>query len=171
MKITITLCSLLLSSVAWAGSPALEGIVKDASGHPLKGADVTIEARTGHFSKKIKTDANGHYISDGLAAGTLYKVTLTVNGSVKASILNANVHEGKPNELNFDLRTTKRPVKTHMVYVAQELGTHIGGGRWIEVDENGNPVNASDNANIQNVGSGRNMQTFSPGASRTSGSH
>src|SRR6266571_4346857 len=75
-----------LSGNAWAGTPALEGIVKDATGRPIKGGDVRIEAK--NFSKIVKTDASGHYISDGLVVGT-YKVTLVVNGSVKASILNA----------------------------------------------------------------------------------
>jgi Carboxypeptidase regulatory-like domain len=134
--------SFVLAFNAWAGPPALEGVVKDPAGHPIKGADVRIEA--GNFSKIVKTDAAGHYISDGLAIGT-YKVTLVVNGSVKASILNAKTQSGKPTQLNFDLTAKMAPVKkhTHMVYVPQETGTLIGGGRWVEVDDNGNPVNNS----------------------------
>jgi hypothetical protein len=167
MKITTGICLLLLTSTAWAGTPALEGIVKDAKGNPIKGAEVKIEARTGTFSRTTKTDANGHYFSDGMALGTLYKVDLVVNGSVKASILNASARQGKPGQLNFDLRNTKAPVKTHMVYVPQDIGSHIGGGRWVEVDENGNPVN--DNANVDKMGTNavRQMQnaTMNAGAS------
>jgi hypothetical protein len=139
MKMT-SLCFFLLSSIALAGTPALEGIVKDVKGHPIKGAEVRIEARTGVFSKTLKTDAKGHYRFDKLTLGTNYKVTLVINGKVKASILNATVRTGKPTELNFDLNKTKGYSKTHMVYMPQETGTHIGSGRWVEVDDNGNVV-------------------------------
>jgi hypothetical protein len=132
----------VLAFSAWAGTPALEGVVKDPAGRPIKGADVRIEAK--NFSKIVKTDASGHYISDGLAVAT-YKVTLVVNGSVKASIMNAKTQLGKPTQLNFDLTAKMAPVKkhTHMVYVAPDTGTLIGGGRWVEVDDNGNPVNST----------------------------
>src|SRR5215467_11820884 len=90
--------SLLLTFSAWAGTPALEGTVKDPSGRPIKGADVRIEAR--NLSRVVKTDASGHYISSGLAVGT-YKVTLVVKGSVTASIPNAKTQLGKTTQLNF----------------------------------------------------------------------
>jgi hypothetical protein len=132
--------SFVLALSAWAGTPTLEGIVKDASGRPIKGADVRIEGKNGN--QVVKTDATGHYISNGLAAG-VYKVSLVVNGVIKASILSAKTQSSKPTELNFDLTAKTAPVKkhTHMVWVAGETGTHIGTGRWVEVDDNGNPVN------------------------------
>jgi len=140
----------VLAFSAWAGTAALEGIVKDATGRPIKGADVRIEAK--NFSKIVKTDASGHYISDGLAVGT-YKVTLVVNGSVKASIMNAKTQLGKPTQLNFDLTAKMASVKkhTHMVYVHPDTGTLIGGGRWVEVDENGNPVNDAGASSVEKV--------------------
>src|SRR6201998_1665803 len=92
----------LLAFSARGGPPTLEGVVKDWTGRPIKGADVRIEAK--NLSKIVKTDACGHYISDGLAVGT-YKVPLVVNGLVKASILNANTQLGKPTQLNFNLTT------------------------------------------------------------------
>src|SRR6266487_4912988 len=106
----VLLSSVLLSGNAWAGTPALEGIVKDATGRPIKGGDVRIEAK--NFSKIVKTDASGHYISNGLAART-YKVTLVVNGSVKASILNAKTQLGKPTQFNFDLTAKTVSAKKH----------------------------------------------------------
>jgi hypothetical protein len=140
----------VLAFSAWAGTPALEGVVKDPAGRPIKGADVRIEAK--NFSKIVKTDASGHYISDGLAVAT-YKVTLVVNGSVKASIMNAKTQLGKPTQLNFDLTAKTAPVKkhTHMVYVAPDTGTLIGGGRWVEVDDNGNPVNNTGASSVEKM--------------------
>jgi hypothetical protein len=83
-----------------AGTSILEGVVKDATGRPIKGADVRIEAK--NFSKILKTDANGHYVIDVLTVGT-YKVTLVVNGQVKASIRDAKTQVNKSTQVNFDL--------------------------------------------------------------------
>jgi Carboxypeptidase regulatory-like domain len=146
-----------LAFSARAGTPALEGVVKDPSGRPIKGADVRIEAK--NLSKVVKTDASGHYISDALAVGT-YKVTLLVNGSVKASILNAKTEPGRPTQLNFDLKQSMGPAKRHMVWVPGETGTLIGsGGRWVEVDEKSNPVDTASVNNVQRI-SGSALQNI-----------
>ena len=148
----------LMSGNAWAGTPALEGIVKDAMGRPIKGGDVRIEAK--HFSKVVKTDASGHYTSDGLAVGT-YKVTLVVNGSVKASILNTRTQLGKPTQLNFDLtaKTVSAKKHTHSVWCPTETGTLIGGtGQWVEVDDNGTIVSKTGINGVEKV-SGSAVQT------------
>jgi Carboxypeptidase regulatory-like domain len=83
-----------------AGTSVLEGVVKDATGRPIKGADVRIDAK--NFSKILKTDASGHYVTGGLAVGT-YKVTLIINGQVKASPRDTKTRVDKPTQLNFDL--------------------------------------------------------------------
>ena len=91
---------LLVAFSVFAGTSVLEGVVKDADGYPIKGADVRIEAK--NFSEILKTDASGRYVTDGMAVGT-YKVTLIINGQVKASIQDAKTQMGKPTQLNFDL--------------------------------------------------------------------
>jgi Carboxypeptidase regulatory-like domain len=140
--------SLFVTVTVWAGT-SVEGVVKDPGERPVKGADVRIEAK--NFSKIVKTDGNGHYICDGLAVGA-YKVTLLVNGQVKASILDAKTQAGKATQLNFKLTGNMASAKkrTHMVWVPPDLSTHIG-GRWVEVDENGNVVNNSGSDNIEKV--------------------
>ena len=156
---SISFVGLLLVAVsASAGTPALEGVVKDPTGHPVKGADVRIEARNGSdFSRIVKTDATGHYTSEGLRVG-IYKVTLVVNGAVKASILNAQTQSGKPTQLNFELTPKTKPVKKHMVWIPAETGTHIGNGQWVEVDDNGNVAN-STGANAVDKSSGDALTT------------
>jgi hypothetical protein len=144
--------ALLVTPSVWAGATAVEGIVKNPSGRPVKGADVRIEAKK--FSKIVKTDARGHYIFDGLGAGT-YKVTLLVNGQVEGS-LDAKTQAGKATQLNLSLAagTASAKKKTHWVYVRPDVDTHIGGGgSWVEVDENGVPV-------AGNTGAGSNVQTI-----------
>lgn len=157
----LMICLLVLAFAPrmWAGGTVLEGVVKDSNGNPLKGADVKVETRIGSFmSKTIKTDASGHYSVSGLAAGT-YKVTLVVNGTTKASILNASTQMGKPTQLNFDLKHGKVPVKTHMVWMSPDIGTHIGGGQWVEVDENGRVVRDSANIDTLNSDAAKKLQT------------
>ncbi len=131
-------------ATAWAGSSAIQGVVKDAKGQAIKGADVRIESRDGkQLFKTVKTDRSGRYVSDGLAAG-VYRVTLVVNGAVKASIMNTKTSADRSTQLNFDLKPAAASQATapakkgkHMVWVPSNTGSHIG-GRWVEVDETGN---------------------------------
>lgn len=159
------LVSLLIFAVnAWASPAILEGTVKDANGQALKGADVRIEsaAKGSNFSNTVKTDAKGHYVSGPLAQGN-YRVTLLVNGAVKASINNANAKLGEATQLNFSLKkeaiAQANKKSTHMVYIPGETGSHLG-GRWVEVDGAGNPVGAVGADSVQKAGNDaiRNMQ-------------
>jgi hypothetical protein len=131
----------LCAATAWAGPSAIQGVVKDAKGQAIKGADVRIELKDGRQKfKTVKTDAKGRYISEGLPAG-VYRVTLTVNGAVKASITNTKTKADQTTQLNFDLKpvaasqaTSGQKKGKHMVWVPSNTGSHIG-GRWVEVDD------------------------------------
>jgi hypothetical protein len=141
--------SLLVTfTVSAAGTSVLEGVVKDPAGRPVKGADVRIEAK--NFSKIVKTDANGNYVADGLVVAT-YKVTLLVNGQVKATILDAKMQARKATQLNFGLtgKTVSAKKRTHMVWIPPDINTRIGAGRWVEVDDNGNVVGDTGFNNIE----------------------
>jgi hypothetical protein len=127
---------------AWGGPSAIQGVVKDAKGHAIKGADVRIESRDGKkLFKAVKTDGSGRYVSDGLAAG-VYRVSLVVNGAVKASIMNTQTKADQPTQLNFDLKPVSASKASataksgkHMVWMPATTGSHVG-GRWVEVTEN-----------------------------------
>src|SRR5882762_7249280 len=89
---------------AWAGPASIQGIVKDAKEQPIKGADVRIESVDGkQLFKTVKTDARGHYVSQGLQL-RVYRVTVLVNGAVKACITNIKTKQDQATELNFDLK-------------------------------------------------------------------
>ncbi len=130
-------------ATAWAGGSAIQGVVKDAKGQAIKGADVRIESKDGSkLFKVVKTDQNGRYTADGLPAG-VFRTTLVVNGAVKASITNTKTKADQSTQLNFDLKPVtasqaSAPVKKgkHMIWVPSQTGSHIG-GRWVEVDDNG----------------------------------
>src|SRR5207249_11935801 len=86
------------------GPASIEGFVKDAKGEPIKGAGVRIESKDGkQVFSTVKTDPKGRYISQGLQPG-VYRVTLLVNGTVKASIMNTQTKANQPTQLNFDFK-------------------------------------------------------------------
>jgi hypothetical protein len=170
--------ALALAANVSAAASAVEGIVKDANGRPIAGADIRIEARSGRASKGFtRSDSRGHYIYDGLTPGVTYRVTLLIHGSVKASINNVLAQSGST-ELNFALRTSsvsgERIVTKngkHYVYVPAETGSHLG-GRWVEVDENGNADSVGVN-NVERVGSEalRRIQSNGGAMGNMSGGH
>lgn len=137
---------------AWAGPSSIQGIVKDAKGQPIKNADVRIESRDGkQLFNTVKTDAKGRYISEGLPTG-VYRVTLVVNGAVKASIQNTKTKADQATQLNFDLRplpaaqvNAVEKKGKHMVWVPPGTGTHTG-GHWEEVPDG---ATAAGSLNVQ----------------------
>jgi hypothetical protein len=131
---------MLFVASAFAASSALQGIVRDVNGHPISRAEIRIEVtNTGRLLTSVKTDVNGRYISESLAAGN-YRVTLVVNGAVKASINNTNLKSGESTHLNFELKQTRAPVSVaegkHRVWVPPFTGSRLP-GRWVEVDSSG----------------------------------
>ena len=138
------------SKITAEGPAFIQGFVKDAKGEPIKGADVRIESRSGkQLVRTVKTDPKGRYTSHGLQPGD-YRVTLLVNGTVKASISNTQTKSNQPTQLNFDFKPASQTDNSakrrkHMVWVPNRTGSHIG-GNWVEVDDEGN---AHYDSNVQ----------------------
>ncbi|HMH45887.1 MAG TPA: carboxypeptidase-like regulatory domain-containing protein [Pyrinomonadaceae bacterium] len=132
---------LLCGASAWAGPASIQGIVKDATGKPIKGANVRIESRDGkQLFNTVKTDTQGRYISEGLQPG-VYRVSLVVNGAVKAAIGNTKTKSDQATQLNFDLKPVAASQASagakkgkHMVWMPPATGSHTG-GRWVEVPD------------------------------------
>src|SRR5437764_12355340 len=138
---------------AWAGPASIQGVVKDAKGQPIKGADVRVESKDGkQLLNTVKTDAKGRYISQGLQPG-VYRVSLVVNGATKASIANTKTKRDESTVLNFDLKPVPAGQASggqkkgkHMVWIPAQTGSHMG-GRWVEVEEGG--ADAAGSLNVQ----------------------
>ena len=143
------------SKISGERPASIQGVVKDAKGKPIKDADLRIESRDGkQMYSEVKTDSKGRYISKRLEPG-VYRVTLLVNGAVKASIRNAQADANQSTELNFDFKRTSQAntvakARKHMVWVPNRTGSHIG-GTWVEVDDKGTEHAES------------NMQTYTTG--------
>ena len=138
-SIAVVVFALALSAVtASATVLALAGTVTDAKGQPISGAQINIEGIEGSAGAKVvKTDGKGRYIYSGLGEGT-FKVTLSVDGAVKASIANVKVTENHPTEhLNFAIRPGKvmpNASGKHYVWVPAGTGSNLSGS-WMEVDD------------------------------------
>jgi 5-hydroxyisourate hydrolase-like protein (transthyretin family) len=138
---------------AWAGPASIQGVVNDAKGQPIKGADVRVESRDGkQLLNTVKTDAKGRYISEGLQPG-VYRVSLVVNGATKASIANTKAKRDESTVLNFDLKPVaagqasgQQKKGKHMVWIPAQTGSHMG-GRWVEAEEGG--AAAAGTLNVQ----------------------
>ncbi|HZR05146.1 MAG TPA: protein kinase [Candidatus Udaeobacter sp.] len=140
------------NKIAADGPASIQGFVKAAKGEPIKGADVRIESRDGkQVFSAVKTDAQGRYSSQGLQPG-IYRVTLLVDGTVKASIMNTHTKANQPTQLNFDIKSASQAGNIakggkHMVWVPARTGSHIG-GNWVEVDDT---AKAHSRLNVQRV--------------------
>ena len=132
--IAALLLGLAAVTSARAESHAIRGTVKGADGKPLAGAEVRAQRVDGRGTALVTTtNAKGEYSFRGLdVAG--YKVTAVVN-KVPKSTASINTRKTGWVAVDFDLRAGKAPKKKHLVWVAGETGTHIGGGHWEEVEE------------------------------------
>jgi len=131
---------MLFVASASAASSVLQGIVRDAKGHPIQGADIRIEAtNTGRLLTTVETDVYGRYTLEGLAAGH-YRVTLVVNGAVKASINNTTLKLGESTQLNFELKQTRASVTVtkgkHWVLIPAFTGSRLP-SHWVEISDSG----------------------------------
>jgi hypothetical protein len=130
---------LLLSPNLYAASSAtIEGVVTDEKGQQLPQAQIRVEGREGSgLNQLVRTDARGHYSVSGLSSGT-FKVTLIVNGQVKASIANVLADVRQVEKLNFALKKSAvaRPAAAgkHYVWVPSPTGTQLAGS-WVEVND------------------------------------
>ena len=157
---------ILLVTGAWAARSALEGIVKDAKGHPIEGANIRIETKSGgRLLTTVKTDVNGRYILDGLPAGN-YRITLVVHGAVKSSINNTTIESGEPTKLNFDLTAAPAARASvtakkgrHWVWVPAFTGSRLP-GRWVELNDSGSWAAEANTFNVERV-SGEELQRTS----------
>jgi 5-hydroxyisourate hydrolase-like protein (transthyretin family) len=140
---------------AWAGPASIQGVVNDAKGQPIKGANVQVASKDGkQVYNTVKTDAQGRYISQGLQPG-VYRVSLVVNGAVKAAINNTKTKPDQSTVLNFDLKPVPAGQASggqkkgkHLVWVPAQTGSHMG-GRWVEVEDGG--AAAAGSLNVQHA--------------------
>jgi tetratricopeptide (TPR) repeat protein len=108
MRTTLIRGVLVLTAVLAVSAPALaqsivRGKVVDAMGKPVEGATITIEAVEASRKAETKTNRQGEFLQVGLQSGR-YRVTATKDDLKQQ--LEANVTQGRPAELQFQLSPT-----------------------------------------------------------------
>src|SRR3954471_18774024 len=86
---------ILAGAAAMAQTSQIEGVVKDASGQPLKDALIKIERKDIKGSYKVKTRKKGDYLHAGLPLGT-YTIVCEVNGQDVDKVDNVRTKLGDP---------------------------------------------------------------------------
>jgi Prophage tail fibre N-terminal. len=165
--IAVIALSLFISPRLHADAVAtLSGVVKDAKGEPLQGAEVRIVGSDSSKVGKIHTDAQGRYSYPGLETG-VYNVSLIVDGATKASIGNVRTRSGEVQTLNFELRSgaAAKPFTKgkHYVWIPSTTGTHLG--HWAEVEGDGKGMSVGMQERLNNQGNAlvQRIQNQNPG--------
>ena len=160
--IVVIALSLFISPRLHADAVAtLSGVVKDAKGQLLQGAEIRIAGSDSSKVGKIHTDAHGRYSYPGLETG-VYSVSLIVDGTTKASIGNVRTRSGEVQTLNFELQggAMAKPFTKgkHYVWVPVQTGSHLG--QWMEVEDDGKvmPSGMAERLNNQGNALARQIQ-------------
>ena len=103
IRAAVALAVVLVTSAPAAAQSIVRGRVSGADGKPVEGATVTIEAAEANRKAETKTDRNGTFLQVGLPSGR-YNVTV-VKDNLKQT-LTAQVSQGRPTELSFQLSPT-----------------------------------------------------------------
>lgn len=140
----------LVSTALAAGneSNSVRVKVNDIRGKPAAGAELWLEKAGVKGAKKLTIDATGQFTFKNLAPGT-YKVSAfdyhTPAGGATTFEPSSNGLTSVTISLDRMSRTAMT-AKTRKRYVwvgGGETGSHIGGGKWVPVDENSNGTGAS----------------------------
>ena len=141
----------LLPASGWAGKTEQRSVqvtVNDITGKPAAGVQLWAEnvQIKGH-SNQATTGSDGRAVFQNLAPGT-YKISAFENRTPAAAATLVRVERDRTANITLGLaKMTKssNPGKKNKryVYVAGETGTHIGGGRWVEAEDDSKGTGAS----------------------------
>ncbi|WP_414648103.1 TonB-dependent receptor [Dokdonella sp.] len=135
-RVGVRLLPLVLSSIfamsgayAQTTSASLGGVVTDASGQPVSGAEVLITHSASGTVSRAATDAAGRYAARGLRVGGPYTITITRGGETEVRE-NVFLQLGEANTVSATLSATEQLEEvvvtgsaTNSVFSAENMGT------------------------------------------------
>jgi hypothetical protein len=161
-----------ITSSMFAGERALQALIADHSGKPLSKTEVRLErldakapVQTGISNSKGLVDFKN------ITPGKYRLTALRSHVPIAAILVDAGLNKTTTATLsvNSNSTTAAAPVlkkRKHYVYVAAETGTHIGGGRWVAVEDDvegsgANPIEKRD-ARLLNQPQSFQLRPFVP---------
>jgi len=145
----VTLGSLLLTGGFALEASTIQGDGKGPDGKPITGAEVQIaRVNAKQVLQRAKTDKGGHYVFEGVPSGVSFRVVAWVN-RVPNAVDNVRTRDEGAVRVDFDIKATAAKAVSekkakHFVWIPPATGTNLG-GRWVEVDDSGQPKSKSDN--------------------------
>jgi len=145
MKVPSGIVVVLLAvsmSVAQAGTEknSLQVKVKDVAGKPAAGVSLLLQGpNVKDAGKQMVSDSAGRAVFQNVVPGT-YKISAFEDRTPSAAATMTQVGSNGSTTVTLGLvkmvkSSNQAKKKKRYVYVAAETGSHIGGGRWIEVDD------------------------------------
>lgn len=148
-------------ALAQASTGAISGTVTDSTGAAVSGAAVTITNQETGVARTFKTNGEGFYSAEGLAAGD-FTVQVTEKGFQTSLVKNLHINPGQRLANNVTLKIGQ--VSSSVVVSANALQINT------ETSENGGTISSKQIKNL--MLNGRNFQTLAisiPGVSSTRG--
>ena len=84
----------------------LQGLVRDAAGHPIPGATVYLQTKDGGQAQSMNADPAGHYYFSGLRDG-IYMLRAEMNGFSPATFGPCAVASGETKTLDLTIESSK----------------------------------------------------------------
>ncbi|HJT81325.1 MAG TPA: carboxypeptidase-like regulatory domain-containing protein [Chthoniobacterales bacterium] len=137
-----------LVSVACAADNSVQIKVKDTRGKPAAGAELWLEKAGVKGAKKTVTDASGQFTFKNLGPGQ-YKISAYDYNTPAAAATTFEPSAKGVTSVALSLdrishgAMTAKTKKRYVWVSGGETGSHIGGGKWVPVDENSNGTGAS----------------------------
>lgn len=140
---------------------AISGTVRDPSGAAVSGATVTVTNEATGVSRVLKSDGDGFYSAEGLAAGS-FSIQVAAPGFSTSLVRGVQINPGERRANNIVLQVGS--VSSQVVVTADAAQVNT------ETSESGGTITGKQITNLQL--NGRNFQTLGiaiPGVASTSG--
>lgn len=157
----------MLIGVAVLQAGVIQGDVKGPDGKPISGAEVQISRiNSKQVLQRASTDKKGQYVFQGVPSGVSFRVVAWVN-KVPNAIDNVRARDEGAVRVDFDIKSTAAKNVSgkkakHMVWMPPPTGSNLG-GKWVEVNDSGQPNTKSDNLQqMSGEGLRNSQQHFNP---------
>ena len=132
-----------VAQTAFADERSVQVTLNDQRNHPVTGADVQIERLDGKGKpQQARSDSSGRVLFTNVGPAS-YKVSAFTKNSAAATAIDV-FKDSRTITLSMSPITRQAAgKKKHYVYIAGETGTHIGGGRWVAVEDDASGTGSS----------------------------